>query len=118
MAEHVGEVKCLECGGTAGVYADKRSWLYTNCHRKHGGDDCGISKFQSAKGQARIRARWARENPEQAAVFLGEPTPEPVAEPEPEPQKQAAEAPVHTPKKAPKKGGFFKSQRNRKVATA
>lgn len=116
MAEHVGEVRCLECEGTAGVYADKRNWLYTNCHRKHGGDDCGISKFQSAKGQARIRARWARENPAQAAAFLGDPKPEPVEKPEPEAPKAPAVEPAPAPKKAPKKGGFFQS--NRKVATA
>ncbi|MAX55394.1 MAG: hypothetical protein CL537_07770 [Alcanivoracaceae bacterium] len=121
MAEHVGEVACLECGGTAGVYADKRRWLYTNCHRKHGGDDCGINKYQSAKGQARIRARWAKEQPEQAAAFLGNEMPEqeaapvPTPVPDPEPAPTAAEDPAPVPATVPKpskpKRGMFRANR-------
>lgn len=123
MARHVGEVKCLECGGTAGVFADKRNWLYTNCKADFGGDDCGINKYQSAKGQARIRARWARERPEQAAQFLGPaPKPEPVQEPAPVTEtpkpapKPAEPAPAPAAKKAPKKPGIF--GKSRKAVTA
>lgn len=120
MAKHVGEVKCLECGGTAGVFADKRNWLYTNCKAEFGGDDCGINKYQSAKGQARIRARWTREKPEQAAEFLGEsatkPAAEPAPDPAPEPQRQPEPAPAPAARKAPKKPGIF--GKSRKAVTA
>ncbi len=85
MSELKGQVPCPDCGTTSDVKADKRKFLYLVC------PDCGVFKYQTHKGQARLRARLEQATAGAASVESGtaEPAPEnPVQVPKTKPEKR------------------------------
>lgn len=72
MSELKGQVPCPDCGTTSDVKADKRKFLYLVC------PDCGVFKYQTHKGQARLRYRLDEATGGAASAESG--TAEPVQE--------------------------------------
>lgn len=102
MAEVIGKAVCPECGAVAKVCEDKRKQLYLNCDAGESGG-CGIFKYQSKIGQARLKKRFA--------AFPGEDPVGAASPKEPEPEKVpdvVAKLPVAKPEK---RAGFFGRRR-------
>ena len=108
MAEFVQNCDCPECGGEAKAMKDKRMFLYLNC------PCCGIFKYQTKTGQAKMLARINAYNARQDSKAEPEPgleTPkaEPETPPPAEPSSGAASPksePEPQPQKKPKKRPF------------
>lgn len=101
MAELVGHAECPECKQKAGVYADKRGQLYLNCKEGEKGG-CGIFKYQSKTGQARLKKRMES--------FLETPTDGVESRPIDE-AGNIEESPKINIVEKPKKKGFFQRRR-------